>query len=185
MWQIKIRHIPRPHSHIKRYFQHFNSKTSHKKDPSCILRMPNNHFIHISILTYKDMTCLCCVVFIYKRTERNSLLRKSGGLSAPLQKKKEPARCSWLRTLEKILKMTERAWYFGSSAAIMILSNMLQRAIAVKCCKTSFLLNKGHARTPLNTLSCTAKSAPSELFSYTSFHHEFWVLHIPTEMPWW
>lgn len=125
--------------------------------------MPNNHFIHVSVLTYKDLTCLCCVVFIYKRTEDNSLLRKSVGLSAPLQKKKEPARCSWLRTLEKILKTLERAWCFGSSAAIMILSNMLQRAIAVKCCKTTSLLNKGHARTPLNTLSCMAKSASSEL----------------------
>lgn len=50
--------------------------------------MLNNHFIHVSVLTYKDMTCLFSVVFIYKRTEDNSLLQKSVGLSASLQKKK-------------------------------------------------------------------------------------------------
>lgn len=147
--------------------------------------MPNNRFIHVSVLTYKDRTCLCSVVFIYKRTEDNSLLRKSVGLSAPLQKKKKPARCSWLTTLEKILKPTERARCFGSSAAIMILSNMLQKAIAVKCCKTTSLLNEGHARTLLNTRSWMANSASSQIVFYTSFQHELWVCYILTEMPWW
>lgn len=143
--------------------------------------MPKNHFTHVSVLTYKDMTWLCCVVFIHRRTVYNSLFRKSVGLSAPLQKKrKELTRCSRLKSLEKILKMTERAWCFGSSAAITVLSNMLHRAIAVKCCKTTSLTNKGHTRTLLNTLSCMAKSASSEFFLHTSFRHEFWVLHIPT-----
>lgn len=49
--------------------------------------MLNKHFIHVSVLTYKDMTCLFSVVFIYKWTEDNSLLRKSVGLSASLKKK--------------------------------------------------------------------------------------------------
>lgn len=119
VWQIEIQHIPCLYSHVKRYFQHFRSKTSNKNILSHILRMPNNHFIHVSVLTYKDMTCLCCVVSLSKRTEDNSLLRKSVGLSASLpkkkmkkKKKKKLARCSWLRTLEKILKMTEKSMMF-------------------------------------------------------------------------
>lgn len=40
------------------------------------------------LLTSKDMTCLCSVASIYTRTEDNSLLRKSVGLSASLGKKK-------------------------------------------------------------------------------------------------
>lgn len=60
---------------------------------------------------------------------------------------------------------------------------MLQRAIAVKCCKTTSLLNRGHARTPLSTPSWLANSASSQKVFYSSFRHEFCVLHILTEMP--
>lgn len=105
VWQIKIQHIPCPYSHLKRYFQPFNSKTSNKKNPSHILRMLNNNFIHVSVIDLQrhDLPLLRS---FYTRSFYKLRTTHCYGSQWDCQllynkKKKKQARCSWLTTLEK------------------------------------------------------------------------------------